>query len=92
MQVMVVTSDIRFAGTGADVFIEMHGDKGNVGKTCLANAANNFERNRRDVFLVNASDIGAIETIEIWHANNQIGGSDWYLQEVEVRYALLVMS
>lgn len=35
----------RGAGTDADVFIEMFGDKGAVGKTRLETSADNFERN-----------------------------------------------
>lgn len=85
LQVTVMTSDMRFAGTDADVFIELHGESGGVGKTPLENSANNFERNRKDVFTVRATDIGAVQEVEIWHANNGAGGSDWHLQEVRAR-------
>ncbi len=39
-QVATYTSDIRGAGTDANVYIELHGDKGFIGKTNLDNAAN----------------------------------------------------
>jgi len=42
----------RGAGTDANVFIELYGDKGVIGQTRLDNAINNFERNQRDEFKV----------------------------------------
>lgn len=42
----------RGAGTDANVFIELHGENGVIGQTRLDTAANNFERNKEDVFTV----------------------------------------
>jgi hypothetical protein len=42
----------RGAGTDANVFIELYGDKGVIGQTRLDTEANNFERNKTDVFSV----------------------------------------
>lgn len=42
--VRVQTSDERGAGTDANVFLEIFGDKGAMGEQRLDNAANNFER------------------------------------------------
>jgi hypothetical protein len=38
----VYTSDLRAAGTDANVFIEVHGDQGFIGQTKLENAANKY--------------------------------------------------
>lgn len=80
---------LRGAGTDANVFIEMHGDKGSMGETRLDNAHDNFERNMKDVFTIKASDLGEIQTIIIRHDNSGIGGA-WHLQQVrrDVRAAL----
>ena len=45
-KVKVFTSDLRGAGTDADVFITIHGDLGSTGERELANSANNFERSK----------------------------------------------
>lgn len=60
----------RGAGTDADVFIELYGDKATIGQTRLDTAANNFERNQKDVFKVRCS-AGAILWIRLlwnWYA------------------------
>ena len=49
--ITVHTSDIRGAGTDANVFIELHGDKDGeamvVGQQQLETAADNFERGKQ---------------------------------------------
>ena len=47
---MVKTGDVRFAGTDADVFIQMSGSKGITPKLKLDDAKNNFERDMVDNF------------------------------------------
>lgn len=51
-KISVYTSDIRGAGTDANVFIELHGSEGSVGKNTLETHGNNFERGKCDVFVV----------------------------------------
>lgn len=80
MQVTVVTSDVRFAGTTADVFAEFEGEAGSFGPEALESSSNNFARGRRDDFVLRAPDVGTILKVRIWHANNAITGSDWHLQ------------
>lgn len=82
VQVTVLTSDIRFAGTDADVFAEFEGATGKFGPEALESSCNNFERSKRDDFVLRAVDIGSIFKVRIWHANNALAGSDWHLQEV----------
>ena len=45
-QVEVKTSDVRGAGTDADVFLTIYGPTGDTGERELASAGNNFERNQ----------------------------------------------
>ena len=42
----------RGAGTDANVFIEMYGSEGAVGKTRLENSADNFERNHVSINMI----------------------------------------
>ena len=47
---MVKTGDVRFAGTDANVFIQMSGANGMTPKIKLDDAKNNFERDMVDNF------------------------------------------
>ena len=49
---MTKTGDKRFAGTDANVFIQLVGEKGMTQKMTLDNPKNNFERNMTDNFEV----------------------------------------
>jgi hypothetical protein len=51
-QVTVVTSDVRGAGTDADVMLTMVGDKGSAGPFKLDDSKNNLERGQTDTFTV----------------------------------------
>ncbi|KAG1672531.1 hypothetical protein FOA52_002840, partial [Chlamydomonas sp. UWO 241] len=86
--VAVYTSDLRGAGTNANVFLELHGDKAKTGERRLDDDANNFERNRRDVFKFKASDVGNVEKVVIRHDNAGLS-SDWHLQQIEVTNHLI---
>jgi hypothetical protein len=50
--VYVKTGDKRFAGTDANVFIQMSGEKTMTKKKTLDDEKNNFERGQLDVFQV----------------------------------------
>ena len=65
-QVSVKTADVRMAGTDANVHLKIFGDKGDTGTLHLKNSEgtkNKFERGRTDVFRLEASDIGKVETV-----------------------------
>ena len=82
--VQVVTGDIRGAGTDANVFITIEGDKGDTGKTALVGGKNSFERKGVDMFGVKAVDIGNVTRITIGH-DGKGWFSAWYLERVKVR-------
>lgn len=77
----------RGAGTDSNVFIEMHGDKGSVGKSRLETSANNFERAQTDVFVVKGTDIGSLQRIVISTDGSGMG-ADWHLQHVSLYYTI----
>ncbi|KXZ56858.1 hypothetical protein GPECTOR_1g774 [Gonium pectorale] len=82
-KVFTYTSDLRGAGTDANVYIELHGNKAFVGKTALDTNANNFERGRKDEFVISGTDVGELQHIVIGHDNSGVG-SAWHLEQVEV--------
>ena len=51
-EVTVVTGDCRYAGTDANVYMEMVGKHGKTGEIKLDDNKNNFEKGQSDVFKV----------------------------------------
>ena len=48
------TSDMRGAGTDANVFMTLYGDKGKTDEVPLGNATDNFEQGQLDKFKVSS--------------------------------------
>lgn len=51
-QVTVKTGDVRYAGTDANVYVKIFGEKGATTKLTLDDSKNNFERAMMDDFTV----------------------------------------
>ena len=59
----VKTGDVFGAGTDANVYLKIFGAKGDTGTLQLKsadNTKNKFERNRTDMFKLEATDIGKV--------------------------------
>uniref|UniRef100_A0A3Q3R3S5 PLAT domain-containing protein n=1 Tax=Monopterus albus TaxID=43700 RepID=A0A3Q3R3S5_MONAL len=88
-EVTCVTGDVIFAGTGANVFTQIYGDKGKTEVIMLKSRSSNFERNsteifkQEDVFIVTAVDLGPLKKLRIRHDNTH-SHSSWYLDRVEI--------
>jgi len=82
-KVTVNTSDIRAAGTDADVTIIIFGEKGDSGERTLDTSANNFERAMQDIFFLDIDDLGVLKTIRVSH-NNKGFGPGWHLADVKI--------
>ena len=63
-KITVKTGDIRGAGTDANVFVQLYGDKGNTDVLPLKDSGNTnkFERDNTDEFTFKVSDIGKVRT------------------------------
>ncbi|CAB4019689.1 lipoxygenase homology domain-containing 1-like, partial [Paramuricea clavata] len=84
-EVSVVTGDISGAGTDANVYVILFGDKGESGKLDMKTSQTNkdkFERNQTDVFSLDA-DVGVLKKIRIGH-DNKGGFAGWFLDKVEI--------
>eukprot|EP00056_Hartaetosiga_gracilis_P011787 m.180988 g.180988 ORF g.180988 m.180988 type:complete len:2129 (+) comp13581_c0_seq3:61-6447(+) len=81
--VRIATSDVRFAGTDAKVFVVLYGEEGKTGEIYLTNKSNNFERGKVEEFKISAKEVGRIEKLRIGHDNKGMG-SDWHLEKVEL--------
>ncbi|KAL3842214.1 hypothetical protein ACJMK2_020253, partial [Sinanodonta woodiana] len=84
--VNVHTGDVSGAGTDANVFLTIFGDKGDSGERKLHKSetyTDKFERDHIDVFKIEAADLGNLFKIRIRHDNSMISPA-WYLDYVEV--------
>lgn len=67
----VYTSDVRGAGTDANVSIKLAGTNGKeTGLQRLENSKNNFERGAEDVFFLELPDLEELAYIEVGHDNS----------------------
>merc|ERR1712188_108157 len=79
--IQVHTGDVSGAGTDANVYIYIIGDKGSTGQLVLDGGK--FERDDTDSFKVTAPDVGTITSVRIGH-DNKGGFAGWYLYSVTV--------
>ncbi|KAM9858421.1 lipoxygenase homology domain-containing protein 1 [Aulostomus maculatus] len=89
-EITVVTGDVTFAGTNANVFIQIYGDKGKTEVILLKSRSNNFERDSADLFKIEAKDVGKIFKIRIGHDNTGIG-SGWFLEKVDIKHFIMAL-
>ena len=85
--ITVVTGDKLGAGTDANVYLTLYGEKGNSTELFLDNPnRNDFERNQTDTFTIPPSqvgDLGAIRRIYLRHDNSGFAPG-WYVASVTV--------
>ncbi|KAJ3604053.1 hypothetical protein NHX12_028794 [Muraenolepis orangiensis] len=83
-QIIVITGDVKEAGTDADVFITIYGVNGDCGRRQLRQKFRNlFERARTDRFILETLDMGELLRVTVDHDNSG-PAPGWYLECVEV--------
>src|SRR5438876_260112 len=82
-KIQVKTGDMKFAGTDADVCIELQGTKARTPALNLDNEKNNFEQSNWDDFHVDSVDIGDLIGIKVYH-NNSGSHPGWFLEHINV--------
>eukprot|EP00047_Mylnosiga_fluctuans_P014195 m.36272 g.36272 ORF g.36272 m.36272 type:complete len:2392 (+) comp5381_c0_seq2:48-7223(+) len=83
-EVQVQTSDVKGAGTDANVYVAVYGDKGKTDEIYLDNKTNNFERGQLDVFKIEIPDIGTPYKLRVGHDNKGLGAA-WHLDNIVLR-------
>ena len=89
-EILVKTSDVRGAGTDANVHVIMYGadaDSGEIPLHIESDSGDKFERDALDVFVVNCLWIGDIKRLRIGHDAQGLG-SGWHLERVIVHDCL----
>ncbi|CAL8249227.1 unnamed protein product [Merluccius merluccius] len=83
-EVIVITGDVKEAGTDTNVFITLYGVNGDSGKRQLRQKFRNlFERGRSDRFVLEMLDMGELHRITVEHDNSG-SAAGWFLECVEV--------
>nr|XP_057926865.1 lipoxygenase homology domain-containing protein 1 isoform X2 [Doryrhamphus excisus] len=83
-EIIVITGDVKDAGTDANVYITVYGVNGDSGRRHLRKKFRNlFERGHTDRFLVEMLDLGELLRVKVQHDNSGCNCS-WYLTCVEI--------
>uniref|UniRef100_A0A8C8HBG1 PLAT domain-containing protein n=1 Tax=Oncorhynchus tshawytscha TaxID=74940 RepID=A0A8C8HBG1_ONCTS len=61
------TSDVKGAGTDAQVFLQIYGEKGKSDEMRLESNSDSFEQAQLDKFMIEMPDIGKLTKARIWH-------------------------
>lgn len=77
----IYTSDVRGAGTDANVYVVVYGNKGKSDEVWLDNESNNFETGQTDKLKIEIADVGRPFKIRIGHDNSN-PYSAWHLNKV----------
>ncbi|XP_070556277.1 uncharacterized protein [Ptychodera flava] len=85
-EVATVTGDYWNAGTAANVFITMYGERGDTGPRHLhrAKRSQKFQKGQTDIFSVEAVSLGSLQKLTIGNDSTE-PGQGWYLERVVVR-------
>ncbi|XP_029365801.1 lipoxygenase homology domain-containing protein 1-like [Echeneis naucrates] len=83
-EIIVITGDVKSAGTDANVFITLYGVNGDSGRRHLRQKFRNlFERGHTDRFVLEMLDLGELLRVKVEHDDSR-SNSGWYLECVEV--------
>ncbi|XP_039606557.1 lipoxygenase homology domain-containing protein 1-like [Polypterus senegalus] len=83
-EIIVITGDVKGAGTDANVSITIHGSNGDSGKRALKQKFRNlFERGQTDRFQIEMLDLGELNKVKIEHDNSSLSPG-WFLDRVEI--------
>uniref|UniRef100_I3JKU2 Lipoxygenase homology PLAT domains 1 n=1 Tax=Oreochromis niloticus TaxID=8128 RepID=I3JKU2_ORENI len=75
------TSDVKGAGTDAQVFLQIYGEKGKSDEMKLENNSDSFEQGQVDKFMIEMPDIGRLLKLRIWHEKRH-PFAGWHLGKV----------
>jgi hypothetical protein len=80
---LVHTSDVRYAGTDANLVFTIHGPAGDVTRRVLA-SSRPFERGMPDDVYLYGPDVGEVNAVSVYNAG-QGGSPAWHVERILVR-------
>ncbi|KAK2819320.1 hypothetical protein Q5P01_024881 [Channa striata] len=75
------TSDVKGAGTDAQVFLQIYGENGKSDEIKLENNSDSFEQGQVDKFVIEMPDMGRLLKMRIWHEKRH-PFAGWHLAKV----------
>ncbi|KAL4660900.1 lipoxygenase homology domain-containing protein 1-like [Arapaima gigas] len=81
------TSDIKGAGTDAQVYLQIYGEKGKSDEIQLDNKSDNFEQGQLDKFMIELPNLGKLLKLRIWH-EKRFPFAGWHLSKVTLMKTL----
>ncbi|XP_043937953.1 lipoxygenase homology domain-containing protein 1 isoform X2 [Protopterus annectens] len=75
------TSDIKNAGTDANILFQIYGEKGKSDQLRLDNNSDNFETGQLDKFMIELPDLGRLYKVRIWHEKRS-PFAGWHLDKI----------
>uniref|UniRef100_A0A667Z1M9 Lipoxygenase homology PLAT domains 1 n=1 Tax=Myripristis murdjan TaxID=586833 RepID=A0A667Z1M9_9TELE len=83
-EIIVITADVKGAGTDANVFLTIYGSSGDSGRRPLRQKFRNlFEREQSDRFLMEMLDMGELLKVRVEHDNSGLRPG-WLLERVDI--------
>ncbi|KAH0627806.1 hypothetical protein JD844_008220 [Phrynosoma platyrhinos] len=85
LEVRVLTGSIWGAGTDANVYLSIYGERGDTGERHLKRSdhLNKFEKGQVDTFSVQAIDLGELKKVRI-RQDNTGSNPAWFLERIEI--------
>ncbi|ELT98105.1 hypothetical protein CAPTEDRAFT_225952 [Capitella teleta] len=86
-QIEVFTADKTGAGTDANVYVQLFGERGDTGKRKMLKSreeGNKFESGKKDIFEIEAVDLMELTRVVVGHDGKGFGAG-WYLDKVAVK-------
>ncbi|XP_005372931.1 PREDICTED: lipoxygenase homology domain-containing protein 1 isoform X1 [Chinchilla lanigera] len=87
-EVEIWTGDVGGAGTTARVYMQIYGEEGKTEVLFLSSRSKVFDRASKDVFQLEAADVGEIYKIRLWHTGDGFGPS-WFVDMVWLRHLVV---
>ncbi|KAM4634346.1 lipoxygenase homology domain-containing protein 1 [Polymixia lowei] len=81
------TSDIKGAGTDAQVFLQIYGEKGKSDEIRLESNSDSFEQGQLDKYMIEMPDIGQLQKVRVWHEKRH-PFAGWHLARVTLQKTL----
>ncbi|XP_006835208.1 PREDICTED: lipoxygenase homology domain-containing protein 1 [Chrysochloris asiatica] len=87
-EVEIWTGDVGGAGTTSRVFIQIYGEEGKTEVLFLSSRSKVFDRASKDIFQLEAADVGEIYKVRLGHTGEGFGPS-WYVDMVWLRHLVV---
>ncbi|XP_004623679.1 lipoxygenase homology domain-containing protein 1 isoform X1 [Octodon degus] len=87
-EVEIWTGDVGGASTTAKVYMQIYGEEGKTEVLFLSSRSKVFDRASKDVFQLEAADVGEIYKIRLWHTGDGFGPS-WFVDMVWLRHLVV---